>query len=209
MGAVRSLFGFSFIIYSLSCQGPDTAKPLPPVGGFVSVEKKNLVSNVTQAKRLNELSEIERMEFVNDTFSSLTTRELLEIVKENCYENKEIEEKPNCFNLRKQCANSIQAEADSYLSVFIEKAEKIKSCLNEQFNHSDLSTENIVDNFGFIIDFMSTVHEELDCPASFEQYGIIFDKVVANYGGREALEELMTDDADKLFYPCLNRYIFR
>lgn len=171
--------------------------------------KEQAVIELTHRKRLHELSEPERIDFIEEITSYLKTRELIEIVKEDCYENKEIENSPNCLEIRAQCAHLIESNVDSNLSEFNQKIPAIKLCLNEQFIHSNLWTENIVSGFGFIVDYITTMHKELDCPASFERTKQIYDRVVERHGGEKAIQDLLMEDIDNLFYPCLHKYIFR
>ena len=56
---------------------------------------------------------------------------------------------------------------------------------------------------------MTTMQNELDCPVSLERAEQIYDKVVEHHGGQKAIEDLLMDDVDKLFYPCIHKYIFR
>lgn len=207
----------SFTVFFSNCQNEKNAEHV--LGNFPQASvgdvspsinaKEQAVIEMTHRKRLHELSEPERIDFIEETTSYLKTRELIEIVKEDCYENKEIENNPNCLEIRAQCAHLIESNIDSILSEFNKKLPEIKLCLNEQFIRSNMWTENIVSCFDFIIDYITTIHKELDCPASFERIQQLYGRVVERHGGEKAIEDLLMEDVDNLFYPCLHKYIFR
>lgn len=207
----------SFAMFFSACQNEKNAEPV--LGNFPQASvsdvspsispKEQAVIEMTHRKRLHEFSEPERIDFIEETISYLNTRELIEIVKEDCYENKEIENNPNCLEIRAQCAHLIESNIDSSLSEFNQKLPEIKLCLNEQFIRSNLWVENIVSCFNFIIDYITTMHKELDCPASSKRTKQIYNEVVERHGGEKAIEDLLMEDVDNLFYPCLHKYIFR
>ena len=206
---IRSRIFFCLVIFFTNCaKNPINSNSANSTSATWDTNAKHQFIELSQSKKLNELSEMERIKFIEEMITYIETIELVSTIKDNCYENKDIENSSNCFELRAQCSNSIRMN-DSILNEFRQRLPEISSCLNEQFTQSNILLNNVVNSFKAFIDFMETMINELDCPASWEQFNRIAEKVSSRYADEGEKKMQYASKVDILFYPCLHKYILR
>lgn len=202
--SIRLLVAFCGVICSTSCLTDDVVN----ISSNAADDMKAKLSVIKQssAKKLNELSEMERMKLTEEIISYLKTIEISNDIKDHCLENKVFENSAICLKMRDECVKKIRDGQDKTLSKMNPISAENDACLKEQFAQSSILVSDIHGVFEAFIDFLETIIDELDCPASFEQFDHIAKKVAKRH------DEKLLDpkpDIDKLFDHCLNKNLFR